>query len=126
MSTELEPTKMHYITEFGGGDTRGVMLQITRKDPFEDSYFNRQVNGIGVIQVDLEEAVELYNVLGRYMKKEALRRQECLAETVKMYVEMQPTIFREICDLPESNFDPLVVALPFILKLCPVVSPKKN
>lgn len=126
MSTELEPTKMHFITEFGGGDTRGVMLQITRKDPFDDEGLNKITNGRGVIQVDLEEAVELYNTLGQYMKREAIRRQKCLSETIDMYKEMQRTVLHEIRNLPESNFDPIVVALPYVLRMCPVVSPKKN
>lgn len=121
MSTEL-PTEMttHTATEFWGGDSRGVCLQVMSSLPMviRDSV-EEQVQEEGFIQVTLEEAAALYNTLGVFIANEAKRRQVLLQEEIARLKLNERTVFHEVAELDRSLIAGPTVTVTLISNLCP-------
>jgi len=85
MGTKIS-TKMtkHTANEFWGGDDRGVCLQITSNAPLHvHESVDGQMQEEGFVQLTMEEAAALCNDLGRFVKREALRRQALLQAEIE-------------------------------------------
>jgi hypothetical protein len=108
MSTEIE-TKMenHTLTEFYGGDEKGVCLQVT------------QLQQEGFIQLTMEEAAALHSDLANFIRREARRRQELLKEHIKELKIAERAVFYEVLELPNDMYLGSELAIGLVSKFCP-------
>jgi hypothetical protein len=115
MSTELK-TKMsdHSMTQFWGGDNRGVCVQITASAPLQ-VYDTVE----GWIQLTMEEAAALCSDLSAFVKREAKRRQQLLRSQLDQLKIAQKTVLHEVVELPENMMADPDLAVLMVSKLCP-------
>jgi hypothetical protein len=116
MGTHIN-TKMthHDIKEFWGGDERGVCLQITASSAWQT------IGDEGYIQVTMEEAAELCNDLARFVKRDAIRRQGLLRESIKQAQICERTVFTEIAELPDEFLGVKDMVVSMVSRFCPKV-----
>lgn len=120
MSTELK-TKMknHSLTQFWGGDERGVCAQISPNGPIKlhsDPLEQIQEN---VIQLTMEEAAVLCEDLEMFVKGEANRRRRLLKSQIEQLKMADKTVFHEIVELPDGLFDSRKLAVDMVSRFCP-------
>jgi hypothetical protein len=121
MVTEIV-TKMtdHTAKEFWGGDERGVCLQITASTPLRirDS-IGEQLQEEGFIHLTMEEASALCNVLGAFVKREAVRRQDLLRKEIERAKIAEKTVFHEVAGLPSDLMAGPELAVLMVSRFCP-------
>lgn len=116
MSTELTTEMLsHKLTEFWGGDERGVCAQVTALSPTHGD------NGEGYIQMTMAEAAALCNDLSMFVKREALRRQSLLRQQLSDLKMRERTVFSEVSELAPELFDAPTTAVNLVDQFCPKV-----
>ena len=121
MGTEIK-TKMtgHIAKEFWGGDNRGVCLQVTASSPLRvRETIGDQLQEEGFIQLTMEEAAALCNVLGGFIKREAKRRQALLKDEIAKAKIAEKTVFHEVAELPSDLMAGPELAVLMVSRFCP-------
>lgn len=85
MATEVNTAMQnHVMTEFWGGDDRGMCVQITSKNiQLRDTAEEQLRESEGYIQLTMEEAAALCEALGGFIQREAVRRQKSLRDELE-------------------------------------------
>ena len=111
MSKEVE-TKManHSLTEFWGGDDRGVCIQVTSLTA---------VDGEGFVALTMEEASSLCADLSKFIKREATRRQALLREQLNELKIAERTVFHEVIELSDDHMAVAEIAIGMVSAFCP-------
>ena len=109
MSEKIEINSgKHSCSYFWGGDDRGRCVQITPHD------------GKLYVQLTMEDAAELCNVLRKFVVDEAQRRQGYLKESLKKYKIKEKSVFKEVAYLKLLQFvDASELAVGMVSKYCP-------
>ncbi|MDV7397876.1 hypothetical protein RZS08_41125, partial [Arthrospira platensis SPKY1] len=111
MSTDIDTDLVeHKLTEYWGGDAKGVCAQVTRLKG-EEMY----------LQLTMSEAAALCDALGGFVKREAVRRRDLLKEEVAELQAVQHTIFREVADLNTELFDVPKLSVRVVEHFAPIV-----
>ena len=123
MSTEIESKMMdHSLVELWGGDEYGVCLQITTITPLKvHNSIAEQLQEPGFIQVTMEEAAVLCNDLGRFVKREAQRRQALLRAQLEQLKINERTVFNEVAEIPDDLMAGPELAVLAISRFCPKI-----
>lgn len=121
MATRIYEGNNITITQYWGGDDRGQCLQIM----MQDSEHAFKENLIGATQLDLGDAIELYNELGAWIKDECQRRQKILRDEIKDMKELEKTVFHEVAHLSSQLLDHRPLAAELILKFTPASKRKE-
>lgn len=111
MSKEVE-TKMesHSLTEFWGGDDRGVCIQVTSLASVDDE---------GFVSLTMEEAAALCGDLSKFIKREAVRRQSLLREQLAELKIAERTVFNEVIELSDGHMTVAEIAIGMVSAFCP-------
>ena len=119
MSEEIE-TKMkdHTLTEFWGGDDKGVCLQITASTPMK---LNSPFAEEGFTQLTMEEAAVLHTDLTLFIKREAERRMTLLKEVLDDMQLIEKTVFHEVLELSSDMGLGKDLCINMVSSLCPKV-----
>jgi hypothetical protein len=121
MGTEIV-TKMtdHTAKEFWGGAERGVCLQVTASSPLHiRDTIGEQLQEEGFINLTMEEAAALYNALGAFVKREAVRRQGLLRKEIEQAKIAERTVFHEVAGLPSDLMAGPEMAVFLVSRYCP-------
>lgn len=127
MSKDL-PTAMksHTMTEFWGGNERGVCVQVTAAEIKVADTVSDQIQNEGYITLTMLEAATLANELASFVAREALRRQSILSENIKSMRELEKTIFSEVAALGPELFEPAApLAVSLVDKFCPITNERE-
>jgi len=121
MGTEIN-SKMtaHIVKQFWGGDERGVCLQITASAPLLiRETVVEQMQEESFIQLTMEEAAALCNDLGKFVKREAKRRQKLLQKQIEKAQIEERTVFHEVAGLPDDLMAGPEIAVLMVSTYCP-------
>ena len=111
MSKEVETTmKSHSLTEFWGGDDRGVCIQVTSLSSVDDE---------GFVSLTMEEAAALCGDLSKFIKREAVRRQALLKEQLAELKISERTVFNEVIELSDDHMTVAEIAIGMVSAFCP-------
>lgn len=115
MSKEVFSNDDFSIDEYWGGKEKGFCLQMT----MIDGKYAVDENLIGAVQVDIKNAIQLYNELGAWIQGECIRRQQILRKQIEDKKEFEKTVFREIADLGKELMYNKPISADFILQFTP-------
>jgi hypothetical protein len=121
MGTEIESKMKHHNANiFWGGDSNGVMIQITSSHflDIRESIIE-QIQEEGFIVLTMEESCALCNVLLKFISEESVRRQELLKHQIREMKGLEKTIFDEVAFIPISDFAVMSVVVDMVSKVCP-------
>ena len=95
MATEVNTAMQnHVMTEFWGGDDRGMCVQITSKNiQLRDTAEEQLRESEGFIQLTMEEAAALCNALTGFIRREAERRKELIRAELERLRIAERTLF---------------------------------
>lgn len=116
MSVQLFIGNSFEVLEYYGGDILGPCLQIT----MQDGQHVETQQLMGAIQLDLENSIDLYNQLGKWIKRECIRRHDLLREEVANTKELEKTVFSEIAALDRTLIENEPIVAPYILRFAPI------
>jgi hypothetical protein len=78
-----------------------------------------QLQEEGFVHLTMEEAAALCNVLGAFVKREAVRRQDLLRKEIERAKIAERTVFHEVAGLPSDVMAGPELAVLMVSRFCP-------